>query len=318
MHFKTNKIIATGLIGLSLMATSLYADDTKESKAVATVNGVDISQGTLDSVVDVVRRSTQGEQVDSKGILDDLITTELARQEAQKSGLAEREDIKDKVKDFTDKLILNAWTQEKAASFTPSDDELKKAYEERISGDNKYEYKARHILLKTKEEAEAIIKELESGVDFADLAKKKSTGPSAPTGGDLGWFKADAMVKPFSAAIAKMEPGTISKEPVQTQFGWHVIKLEERRDVKQPDFEALKPQLERQYQQKKMLEYMDELRSKADVKVMLPEEKADETKSGGEADKADEAKSEDKPAENKADEAKSEDKADEAKTEEKK
>lgn len=298
MYFKANKIIASGLVGLSLMATGLYAD---EAKVVATVNGTEITKETLDSVADMVRRSTQGDTTDNKAILDDLIITELARQEAQKSGLAEREDIKNKVKDFTDKLILNAWTQEKASSFKPSDEELKKAYEELTSGDNKFEYKARHILMKNKEEATAVIKELEGGVDFADLAKKKSTGPSAPTGGDLGWFKSDAMVKPFSAAVSKMEPGTISKEPVQTQFGWHVIKLEERREVKQPEFDSLKPQLERQYQQKKMLEYMDELRSKAEVKVTLPEEPAAEKKSDT---KDGEAKAEAKPAEEKKEESK--------------
>lgn len=325
MRFTTNKIIATGLVGLSLMATTLHADD---KKVVATVNGVEITQDTLDTVSGMVSRSTQGNKVDNKALLDDLIITELARQEANKAGLAERQEIKDKVKDVTDKLVLNTWTQEKATSFKPSDEELKKAYDERTGGENKYEYKARHILMKTKEEAEAIIKELESGVDFADLAKKKSTGPSAPTGGDLGWFKADAMVKPFSEAIAKMEPGTISKEPVQTQFGWHVIKLEERRDAKPPSFEEMKPQLEREFEQKKMLEYMQELRSKADVKIMLPEEKAaDATKADApkpegkpaDATKADAPKPEEKPADaTKADAPKPEEKpATEAKPEDK-
>ncbi|HRJ52196.1 MAG TPA: peptidylprolyl isomerase [Candidatus Thiothrix moscowensis] len=290
---KANKIIATGLVGLSLLAGSLYAED---AKVVATVNGTNIDKATLDSVKEMVRRSTQGDQVDSKGILDDLIITELARQEANKSGLAEREDVKNKVKDFTDKLVLNAWTQEKAASFKPSDDELKKLYEERTSTD-KQEYKARHILMKTKEEAQGIIKDLENKVDFADLAKKSSDGPSAAMGGDLGWFKLSTMVKPFGDAVAKMEPGTITKEPVQTEFGWHVIKLEERRDVKPPEFDALKPQLEREYQQKKMLAYMEELRSKADVKVMLPEEKPEEKK-------AEEPKADTKPAEAKPEEKK--------------
>lgn len=288
MRFTTNKIIATGLVGLTLMATGLYADD---KKAVATVNGVDITQETFDSVANMVKMSTPDGKVDSKGLLDDLIITELARQEANKAGLAEREEIKNKVKDFTDKLVLNAWTQEKAASFKPSDEELKKAYEEKTSGD-KFEYKARHILMKTREEAQGIIKDLENKVDFADLAKKSSDGPSAAQGGDLGWFKGSAMVKPFSEAVAKMEPGTISKEPVQTQFGWHVIKLEERRDVTPPAFDDMKPQLEREFQQKKMLAYMEELRSKADVKVTLPEEKAPEAK-------ADEKPAEAKPEEKK-------------------
>ncbi|OQX13058.1 MAG: peptidylprolyl isomerase [Thiothrix lacustris] len=267
MRFNKIRMIATGLVGLTLMATSLYADD---KKVVATVNGTDITQETLDTVIKMVG-GVPGAQVDAKSILDDLIITELARQEANKAGLAERQEIKDKIKDATDRLILNTWTQEKASSFKLSDDELKKAYEERTSGD-KVEYKARHILMKTKEEAQGIIKELENKVDFADLAKKSSDGPSSTQGGDLGWFKASTMVKPFAEAVAKMEPGTITKEPVQTDFGWHVIKLDERRDVKPPEMETLKPQIEREYQQKKMLAYMDELKAKADIKVTLPAE----------------------------------------------
>jgi peptidyl-prolyl cis-trans isomerase C len=271
MRFKTNNIIATGLVGLTLMATSLLHAEDKT--VVATVNGTPITQETLNSVVSMVGGGAPGAKVDKKSVLDDLIITELARQEANKAGLTERQEIKDKIKDATDRLVLNTWTQEKATAFKPTDDELKKAYEERTSGE-KFEYKARHILMKTKEEAQAIIKDLDNKVDFADLAKKSSDGPSAGQGGDLGWFKPGSMVKPFADAVAKMEPGTYTKEPVQTEFGWHVIKLEERRDVKPPEFETLKPQLEREYQQKKMLAYMDELKAKADIKVTLPAEEA--------------------------------------------
>ncbi len=269
MRFNTNNIIATGLVGLTLMATSLYAED---KVVVATVNGTEITQETLNSVMGMVG-GMPGAQVDKKSVLDDLIITELARQEANKAGLTDRQEIKDKIKDATDRLVLNTWTQEKAAAFKPTDDELKKAYEERTSGE-KIEYKARHILMKTKAEAEGIIKELDNKVDFADLAKKSSDGPSAGQGGDLGWFKPSTMVKPFAEAVAKMEAGTYTKEPVQTEFGFHVIKLEERRDVKPPEMETLKPQLEREYQQKKMLAYMDELKTKADIKVTLPAEAA--------------------------------------------
>jgi peptidyl-prolyl cis-trans isomerase C len=272
MRFNTNKIIATGLVGLTLMATSLYAAD---KVVVATVNGTEITQDTLNNVMGMVG-GMPGAQVDKKSVLDDLIITELARQEANKAGLTDRQEIKDKIKDATDRLVLNTWTQEKAATFKPTDDELKKAYEERTSGE-KVEYKARHILMKTKAEAEAIIKDLDKKVDFADLAKKSSDGPSASQGGDLGWFKPSTMVKPFAEAVAKMEPGTYTKEPVQTEFGFHVIKLEERRDVKPPEMETLKPQLEREFQQKKMLAYMDELKTKADIKVTLPAEAAKPT-----------------------------------------
>lgn len=292
MRFNKN-IITTGLLGLSLLATEAWADD---KKTVAMVNGTPITQETYDSVANMLKMSTPDGKFDRKALLDDLILTELARQEANKAGLAEREDIKNKVKDYTDKLLLGAWTQEKATSFKPTEDELKKAYEEKTSID-KFEYKARHILMKTKEEAEDIIKSLDNKGEFAELAKKSSDGPSAAQGGDLGWFKGSTMVKPFAEAVAKMEPGTYTKEPVQSQFGWHVIKLEERRELKPPAFDELKPQLEREYQQKKMLAYMEELRSKADVKVMLPEESTEAKPA--EDKKPEEPKADNKPAEDK-------------------
>lgn len=294
MQLKANKILLTGLMGLSLsfsvLALNSYAEDAKAPAAaeakpaavdttpVATVNGQTITKATLDSVLEMVRRSSPDGKADAKGILDDLIITELARQEASKSGLADKEEVKQKIKDFTDKLVLNAWTQEKATSFKIEDAELKAAYDKIVADGGKTEYKARHILMKTKEEAEGVIKDLEKGVDFADLAKKSSDGPSAAMGGDLGWFKPGSMVKPFADAVTKMEKGTYTKEPVQTEFGWHVIKLEDKRDVKPPEFESVKPQLQRQLAQEKMIKYMEDLRTKADVKVMLPEEKAADAK----------------------------------------
>lgn len=301
MRLKTKTVLATGLVGLTLIATTIYAEDAKvaapapaaatkdaaptdTSKVVATVNGQPITQQTLDMVVDMVGRSVPDGKVEPRKVLDDLIITELARQEATKSGLAERADVKEKVKEFTDKLALNIWTQEKVDGLKISDEELKAAYDKQVASDDKFEYKARHILMKTKEEAEGIIKDLEKGADFADLAKKSSDGPSAGMGGDLGWFRLSTMVKPFADAVAKMQPNTYTKEPVQSEFGWHVIKLEEKRDVKPPEFETLKPQLQRQLQQEKMLAYMQEVRNKADVKVMLPEEKAPEAKPAASTD----------------------------------
>jgi len=284
MRFRANKIIATGLMGLSLIAAAnLYAADDKKAddkKVVATVNGTAITQDTLDSVLEMVRHNspTGDASVDRKSILDDLIVTEVARQEANKSGIADRDDVKKKLKDFTDKLVLNAWMQEKASSFKITDADLKAAYDKQVAGADKYEYKARHILLKTKEDAEAAVKALDGGADFADLAKKKSTSPGKEMGGDLGWFKLGTMVPPFADAVKKLEVGKYTKEPVKTEFGWHVIKLEERRDMKLPPFESVKPQLQRQLEQEKMIDYTKTLRDKADVKVMLPDEKPADAK----------------------------------------
>ncbi|MEZ5536134.1 MAG: peptidylprolyl isomerase [Thiolinea sp.] len=279
MRIKTNTLIASSLIGLSL-AFPVIAEEKEPAadELVAIVNGTDLKRETLDAVIEMAKRSRPGTEVDEKALLDDLIATEIARQEAKKSGLGEREDVKAKVENFADKLILNTWMQEKASSLEISDEELQAAYDERIKDMPKTEYKARHILVKTEDEGKAIIEELKGGKDFAELAKEKSTGPSGPSGGDLGWFKPERMVKPFAEAVAKMEPGKVSEAPVETQFGWHVIKLEEQRDVKLPEIDNMKPQLKRQLEQTKMLEYMEKLRADADVKVLLKEKEPEAPK----------------------------------------
>ncbi len=282
MRNKTNLLIASSLIGLSLafpaMAEDKKATDTAD-ELVAIVNGTDLKRSTLDAVIEMAKRSRPGSsQIDEKALLDDLIATEIARQEAKKSGLGEREDVKAKVENFADKLILNTWMQEKASSLDISDDQIKALYEKRIKDMPKTEYKARHILVKTEEEGKALIKELADGKDFAELAKEKSTGPSGPAGGDLGWFKPQTMVKPFSEAVVAMKEGDVSAAPVETQFGWHVIKLEKKRDVKLPELDSMKPQLKRQLEQQKMIEYMEKLRAEADVKVLLKEKEAEAPK----------------------------------------
>lgn len=287
MRNKTNLLIAGSLIGLSL-AFSVMAEEKKADPAdelVAIVNGTDLKRSTLDAVIEMAKRSRPGAQIDEKALLDDLIATEIARQEAKKSGLGEREDVKAKVQNFADKLILNTWMQEKAGSLEISDEQIKAIYDERIKDMPKTEYKARHILVKTEDEGKALIKELADGKDFAELAKEKSTGPSAPSGGDLGWFKPQSMVKPFSEAIVAMKVGDVSATPVETQFGWHVIKLEEEREVKLPELDSMKPQLKRQLEQTEMLEYMEQLRAAADVKVLMKEKAAEAPKVDEKEDK---------------------------------
>ena len=131
----------------------------------------------------------------------------------------------------------------------------------------KTEYKARHILVKTEDEAKNVIAQLDKGADFAKLAKEKSIGPSGKEGGDLGWFSPDNMVKPFADAAAALKVGTYSKTPVHTQFGWHVIKLEDTRPVSPPSFDELKNQLMNSWRNKMISAYLDRLRSEANVKI---------------------------------------------------
>jgi peptidyl-prolyl cis-trans isomerase C len=134
------------------------------------------------------------------------------------------------------------------------------------------EFKARHILLENEEDAKSVIVELDEGADFATLASGRSTGPSKSVGGDLGWFEPDQMVSEFSEATAQLTDGSYSKTPVQTRFGWHVILREESRELPPPDFETVKPELEKQIQQRKIAEVIGGIREKTRIEVEEPDQ----------------------------------------------
>ncbi len=281
MKINKKTILATSILSLGLLtaASSSYADATGTTPAadtvVATVNGDKIMKSTLDGYMEILKKSGKANK---QAALDDLIATEIALQEAKKAKIIDRPDVKKAISDFTRNVLLKTWTKEKVDSFKISDEDIKKAYDERVTKLATKEYNARHILLNTEDEAKAVIKELEGGADFAKLAKEKSKGPSGSNGGSLGWFKAQTMVPAFANAVKSMKKGEISKKPVKTQFGYHVIKLEDSRDAKLPTMESLKPQLKRVIAQKKMLAYMEELKKTADVKITLPEEPAADKK----------------------------------------
>jgi peptidyl-prolyl cis-trans isomerase C len=171
--------------------------------------------------------------------IDQIVLTNAAKA----SGIAEREDVKARIADATNQVVAEAFITEEITSKI-TEEALQARYAEVVaSEDAEEEAKARHILLESEEDARAIIAELDDGADFASLAEQKSTGPSAAQGGDLGWFKAGQMVPEFSAATFALEPGTYSKDPVQSQFGWHVILLEDKRTADAPSFEQLQDQL---------------------------------------------------------------------------
>ncbi len=271
MKIKKSTILATSFITLAI--TMGLPSNAAEDVVVATVNGDKIMKSTLDGYMKVLKKSGKG---DINTAIDDLVATEVALQEAEKTGILDRTDIKKTISDYTRNVLLKTWTNEKVKSFEISDDEIKKAYDERVAKMTNKEYNARHILVQTEDQAKTIIKTLEDGGDFEKLAKEKSTGPSGSNGGSLGWFKAQTMVPAFATAVKAMKKGEFSKEPVKTQFGFHIIKLEDDRDAKLPELEALKPQLTRVISQKKMLAFMKELKKGADVKITLPEPEKEE------------------------------------------
>ena len=285
MQINKKTILATTLISLAFGTATLTAEEkTTTDTVIATVNGDNIMKSTLDGYLAVLNKS--GKKVANKqAAISDLVATEIALQEARKSNILERPEIKKLIKDYTRNVLLKTWTKEKVESFDINDEAVKTAYDERVTKLASKEYNARHILVKTEDEAKVIIKDLDGGADFEKLAKEKSTGPSGSNGGSLGWFKAQTMVPAFANAVKLMSKGDISKEPVKTQFGFHIIKVEDSRDAKLPTLESMQTQLKRVIAQKKMLAYMLELRKTADVKIPLPEEPAETKKAAEEIKK---------------------------------
>jgi len=199
--------------------------------------------------------------------INELINTMLLAQAATEAGLDKRPNVATALNMQRDQLLSRVALQEYASSHQPAEEELKKSYEEGLASQEGEEYKARHILVKTEEEAKQLIELINDGADFAELAKEHSTGPTGVKGGDLGWFGAGQMVKPFSDAVKGAEPGVVTPTPVQTQFGWHVIELQEKRAKQPPSFESVRQKLLTEAQRKSLGEYMNQLREKAKIEI---------------------------------------------------
>jgi peptidyl-prolyl cis-trans isomerase C len=157
-------------------------------------------------------------------------------------------------------ILFNAFANDFLVKNQPNEQEIFNVYQEQVALKPPEEFKARHILVDTQSEALSLVEQLQGGADFTELAKEKSTGPSAPSGGDLGWFTAQSMVKPFSDAVAAMEDGSFTPAPVQTQFGWHVILREDSRDSTPPPLDSVRDALVQRLAQQKFQDFMIGLR----------------------------------------------------------
>ena len=218
-------------------ATTATAAPAPEGPVVATVNGAPIMKSVLD-VYGAQRKAKQGEgeQIDDQEILNEVISLELMRQEGVSKGLDTSPTVVATLDQQTRTLLAGAAIRDFVQNNPVTDEQAKAVYDKEI-GKPGTEYKARHILVKTQEEAEKIISELDKGGDFSALAKEKSTDTSASEGGELGWFSTAQMVQPFSDTLVGLKKGSYTEEPVQTQFGWHVILLEDTRESTPPAFD---------------------------------------------------------------------------------
>ena len=239
------------------------ASDVTAETVVATVGGTDITVGHM-----IVARSTLPEQYAQlppevlwEGILEQLIQQNALAQQMQGDISKQTElALENQRSGYIAGDVL-----ERAAIEATSEEALQQAYEETYSdAEPQREWNAAHILVETEEEAQAVKEEVEGGADFAEVAKVKSTGPSGPNGGALGWFSAGMMVPEFETAVTEMEAGDVS-DPVQTQFGWHVIKLNETRMKDTPPLEEVREQLTEAVQRKAVDEAIAEAVNSAEV-----------------------------------------------------
>jgi peptidyl-prolyl cis-trans isomerase C len=264
----TALISACDQIPLASKQDNSAAPVSDTSAVVATINGSPITENALAAYQQQrhSRRPNDPTSQDRDAVLDELINLELARQAGVQEGLDQKPDILLQIDQQRRAVIAAAAIQHQLQVNPVSDEDLKKLYDDNV-GDGK-EYKARHILVEEQQKARDLIAELDGGADFSELAKQHSTGPSGKTGGELGWFSASQMVKPFSDALADMEKGTYTKEPVQTQFGWHVIILDDSRESEVPSFEQVKPQLKMMAQNQRVQDYVASLRSNATIDIV--------------------------------------------------
>ncbi len=255
-------------IGTQSHAENSTQDQTKPAaKIAATVNGTAITQDQVKQVIDSKTHGQPDLKQNPDNVLDELISIEVLRQQAEKSGVAERPDVIAQLSQQRTSLLINTMLRDYASKLRFTDDQLRKEYDKQIAKMSTQEYKARHILSKSKEDAQQVIKDLDGGADFVELAKTKSTGPSGPKGGDLGWFTTESMVPAFAQAVKNMTKGSYSQEPVQTQFGWHVILLEDQRDIKTPSFAQTKDKLRIALTNQALQNYIEQLRKAAKIEI---------------------------------------------------
>ncbi|MCJ7452289.1 MAG: peptidylprolyl isomerase [Steroidobacteraceae bacterium] len=233
---------------------------------VATVNGQKIPAESFDVFLQAVtgKPATEATPEQKSQVLDQLIDMTIVAQAGEKEGLQDLPATKARISLLTTQILAQATTEKYLKTHPVSETEVKADYDAQVAS-VPMEYKAQHILVDTKEQAEAIIKELDAGADFAKLAAKDSKDPSGKNGGDLGWFSLQSMVKPFSDAVEALKKGEITQQPVETQYGWHVIRLEDTRTPTIPEFDDVKQQVEQMTQRKKIEAYLEELRKSAKI-----------------------------------------------------
>ena len=251
--------------------TAVLAQDNEveDDPLVATVNGHEIRQSNV--AIAYERLPQQYKQIPLNALypqlVEQLVTNHLMEVAGRELELQNDETVKAQIRDFESAAIQQAYLERKIAEQV-TEEEIVRVYEETIgNAEGPEEVRASHILVETEAEGVEIIQELDDGADFAELARERSTGPTGPRGGDLGYFTADAMVEPFATAAFSLETGTIGPDPVKTQFGWHVIKVVDKRRQPPAGFEESRARIQDLLTREFITAHMAELRAGAEIET---------------------------------------------------
>ena len=256
-RIRIRTLVAGALLGLASVAWAQNA---------AIVNGKAIPKAQVDEFVKALTAQGRPDTPELRtAVRDELIARELFVQEAERKGLPRNPEVQRQLDNAKQQILIQALIRDYLKANPITDAEIKAEYDKLVAQSGGKEYRVRHILVETEAQAKQIIDQLKKGAKFEDLAKQSKDTGSAANGGDLDWNAPGTFVKPFSEAMVKLEKGKMTETPVQTQFGWHVIRLDDVRDTKPPPLEQVKPQIQQELERRKVQEYQKELRAKAKI-----------------------------------------------------
>ena len=262
--------LAIGLSGCGGGEQNQRAAAPSHSDPLATVNGQTITQEQFEFHLE--RRTGGQPQLaspeDRQVLLDELVELTLLASDAEERGLMNDPVVAGRVTNLRNAVLAQALVEQTERQAV-SEDELRAEYERRYANGDQQEYHASHILVEDEEQARQLIEQIDQGADFAELAAEHSIDPgTGPRGGDLGWFQPGDMVEPFSQALQQLEPEQHTAEPVQTQFGWHVIRLEATREAEAPEFARVEPNLRQMLAQQRIEQQLDTLRAQSNIEIL--------------------------------------------------
>ena len=249
------------------LAMLITASPWAAAQNVAIVNGKAVPTTRVDALAQQIAAS--GRPVDDAvraQIKEEVILREIFMQEAEKRGIAATDEYKNQMELARQTIMIRAMFADQQAKNPVTEADMKAEYDKFKAANSGKEYRARHILVEKEDQAKAIVKSIKGGAKFEDIAKKQSKDPgSGANGGDLDWAAAGSYVTEFSEAMVKLDKGQMTEAPVKSQFGWHIIRVDDIREAQLPPFEEVKPQLEQQMTQQKLAEFQQSLREKAKV-----------------------------------------------------